>query len=310
MTAMTACAARWRPFPRRQAAVADAAMLPDMDTPEQYATLQRMAACHDALTRDEAEGLLLQAGVPEQGLRHALAVGRVAEALCAALAEARGEEAPVETALALASGLTHDICKGMHGHEAAGGRLLARLGLARMAAIVAAHRDQSVPAEKEAGRARAGLSGGQILPGRHLGAGGPAFCPETGVNSATIRERGPVSKGGATGPWPWNGDWPPSWAVTPRGWRGKPLAAADIDTRAHMLDARRAPLDAAVPPDGGGLAWQGSGCCGTVLCRPIRNGVSWARVTRPDRCGTGSRYGGLPGPCWRIAARKADCRRL
>lgn len=137
--------------PCRQVPVADAAMLLDMDTPEQYADLQDRAACHDALTRDEAEGLLLQAGVPERGLRHALAVGRVAEALCAALAEARGEEAPVETALALASGLTHDICKGVHGHEAAGGRLLARLGLARMAAIVAAHRDQSVPAEKKLG---------------------------------------------------------------------------------------------------------------------------------------------------------------
>ena len=137
--------------PCRQVPVADAAMLLDMDTPEQYADLQDRAACHDALTRDEAEGLLLQAGVPERGLRHALAVGRVAEALCAALTEARGEKAPVETALALASGLTHDICKGVHGHEAAGGRLLARLGLARMAAIVAAHRDQSVPAEKKLG---------------------------------------------------------------------------------------------------------------------------------------------------------------
>ena len=77
--------------PCRQVPVADAAMLPDMDTPEQYAILQTMAAGHDALTRDEAEGLLLQAGVPERGLRHALAVGRVAEALCAALAEARGD---------------------------------------------------------------------------------------------------------------------------------------------------------------------------------------------------------------------------
>ena len=87
-------------------------MLLDMDTPEQYADLQDRAACHDALTRDEAEGLLLQAGVPERGLRHALAVGRVAEALCAALTEARGEKAPVETALALASGLTHDNLQG------------------------------------------------------------------------------------------------------------------------------------------------------------------------------------------------------
>lgn len=137
--------------PCRDVPVADAVMLPDMDTPEQYARLRSLAACHDALTRDEAEALLLWAGVPERGLRHALAVGRVAEVLCTALLAARGQDDPAERALALAAGLVHDIRKGVPGHEAAGGRLLASLGLDRMAAIVAAHRDQSVPADKALG---------------------------------------------------------------------------------------------------------------------------------------------------------------
>lgn len=137
--------------PCRQVPVPDALMLRDMDTPDQYAALRELAACHDALTRDEAGALLLLAGVPERGLRHALAVGRVAEVLCAALLAARDEDDPVEQALALAAGLVHDIRKGLPGHEAAGGRLLASLGLDRMAAIVAAHRDQSVPAAKKLG---------------------------------------------------------------------------------------------------------------------------------------------------------------
>ena len=225
--------------PCRQAAVADAAMLPDMDTPEQYATLQRMAACHDALTRDEAEGLLLQAGVPERGLRHALAVGRVAEALCAALAEARGEEAPVETALALASGLTHDICKGMHGHEAAGGRLLSSLGLARMAANVAAHRDQSVPAEKRLGAhelvylADKYCRGGIWVPvaqrfAQKLEEFGDDPGARAGIEGRRDRalalERRLAAELGRD----------------PARLAREALAAADIDTRAHMLDARRA----------------------------------------------------------------------
>ena len=202
--------------PCRQVPVADAAMLLDMDTPEQYADLQDRAACHDALTRDEAEGLLLQAGVPERGLRHALAVGRVAEALCAALTEARGEKALVETALALASGLTHDICKGVHGHEAAGGRLLARLGLARMAAIgIRASR-------RKKNWVRTSWS---IWRTNTAGAGSGcrwrSVLPRNWKNSALIRAPGPVSKGGATGHWLWNGGWPWSWAVTPPSWHGK-----------------------------------------------------------------------------------------
>ena len=165
--------------PCRQVPVADAAMLLDMDTPEQYADLQDRAACHDALTRDEAEGLLLQAGVPEQGLRHALAVGRVAEALCAALAEARGEGSRGD---GFGAGLRADAryLQGRAWHEAAGGRLLARLGLARMATIVAAHRDQSVPAEKKLGAHELVYLADKYCRGGIWVPVAQRFCPETG----------------------------------------------------------------------------------------------------------------------------------
>ncbi|MBR2610066.1 MAG: NTP transferase domain-containing protein [Desulfovibrio sp.] len=225
--------------PCRQVPVADAAMLPDMDTPEQYAILQTMAAGHDALTRDEAEGLLLQAGVPERGLRHALAVGRVAEALCAALAEARGEEDPVETALALASGLTHDICKGVHGHEAAGGRLLARLGLSRMAAIVAAHRDQSVPAEKK-------LGAHELVYLADKYCRGGIWVPVAQRFAQKLEEFGadPGARAGIEGRRDRALALERRLAVElgrdPAQLARKVLDAADIGTRAQMLDARRA----------------------------------------------------------------------
>lgn len=224
--------------PCRQVPVADSAMLLDMDTPAQYAHLQARAACHGALTREEAEALLLQAGVPEQGLRHALAVGLVAEALCAALAAARREDDPVERALALAAGLTHDIRKGAHGHEAAGGRLLARLGLPRMAGIVAAHRDQSVPAEKKLGAhelvylADKYCRGGNWLPiMRRFGQKLEEFGadPEARAGIEGRRDRALALEGRLAA----------ELGQDPARLAREALAAADVAARAQALDATR-----------------------------------------------------------------------
>lgn len=141
--------------------------------------------------------------------------------------------------MALASGLTHDICKGVHGHEAAGGRLLARLGLARMAAIVAAHRDQSVPAEKKLGAhelvylADKYCRGGIWVPVAQRFA---QKLEEFGADPGA----GPVSKGGATGHWLWNGGWAVELGRDPAQLAREVLDTADIGTRAQMLDARRA----------------------------------------------------------------------
>lgn len=142
-------------LPLRHVPVADALMLRDMDTPDDYAALCAAAAGTDSLSGVEAEELLRLRGVPERGLRHARAVGTVARALALALGRARRHAAsgmsPVvpDAGLCLSAGLLHDICKGEPEHEAAGARLLQGLGLDRLADIVGAHRDMTpVPPEK------------------------------------------------------------------------------------------------------------------------------------------------------------------
>lgn len=76
-------------------------------------------------------------------------MGAVAAALAQVLRESRAERGWAGTGpdpeLARAGGLLHDICKGLPEHEKAGGRFLAELGLPVAAALVADHRDLSVP---------------------------------------------------------------------------------------------------------------------------------------------------------------------
>ena len=92
--------------------VADALMLRDMDTPEDYAALRTLAAGTDGLSVAEAA-----AAVPD--------------VVCCRVA-----------------GLLHDVCKGEAEYEAAGERLLRSYGLERLAVIVGAHRDMTpVPPE-------------------------------------------------------------------------------------------------------------------------------------------------------------------
>lgn len=136
-------------LPRRSVPVADSFILEDMDRPEDYARLRTLAASREALWPAEAWSLLRLCRVPERGLRHASAVSAVAAALAQALRESRVERGWTGTGpdpeLARAGGLLHDICKGLPEHEKAGGRFLAELGLPVAAALVADHRDLSVP---------------------------------------------------------------------------------------------------------------------------------------------------------------------
>lgn len=139
-------------LPLRHVPVADALMLRDMDTPEDYAALRTLAAGTDGLSVAEAEELLRLRGVPERGLRHARAVSRVAGALALALGRARrGADAAAavpDVVCCRVAGLLHDVCKGEAEHEAAGERLLRSYGLERLAVIVGAHRDMTpVPPE-------------------------------------------------------------------------------------------------------------------------------------------------------------------
>lgn len=142
-------------LPVRLVAVADSLVLPDMDRPEDYESLRLLAPHRNALWPCEAVELLRLHKVPEKGVRHGKAVGAVAAALTKALAQARqmgqtpeacrSGQALLNSGLALAGGLLHDICKGEKGHESAAGRLLRCLQLPVMARLVEDHRDLDLP---------------------------------------------------------------------------------------------------------------------------------------------------------------------
>ena len=111
----------------------------DMDRPEDFAQAEQRWTRMGCLDREEAWALIQRVyPISEQGLAHGRAVAETAESLALSLNEAG---CAVDTDLAYACGLVHDMAKGQPRHEAAGGRLLASLGLTDMSPIVAAHRD-------------------------------------------------------------------------------------------------------------------------------------------------------------------------
>lgn len=131
-------------FAYAEVPVADAAILADMDTPEDYAALACLAKRHDIPTVAEAEELLALERVPDGGLAHARGVAAVAVALGRALL-ASGLTLDIE--LIESAALLHDVAKPRNPHEAEGGRMLRELGFDRAATIVAAHRDCALPDE-------------------------------------------------------------------------------------------------------------------------------------------------------------------
>jgi len=122
----------------RDLAVADAGVLRDMDRPADFAAMQERAARLDIPTDDEIAALWDLAGTPEATRDHCRAVARAAAGLCASLERAG---ARVDAALARAAALLHDVAKGRRSHEAAGAAFLEEHGFARVAEVVAAHRD-------------------------------------------------------------------------------------------------------------------------------------------------------------------------
>jgi CTP:molybdopterin cytidylyltransferase MocA len=118
--------------------VADAGVLRDMDLARDYAAAQERAERLDIPTDEEIAVLWDLAGTPMATREHCRAVARAAAGLCAALARAG---AGVDEALAQAAALLHDVAKGSRSHEAAGAAFLDAHGFARVAAVVAAHRD-------------------------------------------------------------------------------------------------------------------------------------------------------------------------
>jgi CTP:molybdopterin cytidylyltransferase MocA/HD superfamily phosphodiesterase len=121
-------------------AVADANILFDMDTPEDY-EIGRQRLKHSGFpTMAECEVILHQLyPMPEKGLAHGRLVAAIAVVLCEAI-QLR-HPAGLDPELCRVCGWLHDIAKGHAGHEQEGGRRLRELGFDRAAEIVAAHRD-------------------------------------------------------------------------------------------------------------------------------------------------------------------------
>lgn len=124
--------------------VADANILFDLDTQEDYREALRRVRVRHRPSVEEALALLEINGVNERGMAHARAVARVALALAKALGEARGW--PMDLVLVEAAALVHDVAKTRKDHEALGGRILDAAGFPDAARIVEAHRDLSLPA--------------------------------------------------------------------------------------------------------------------------------------------------------------------
>ena len=97
------------------------------------------------LSSGEALRLLRLSGCPAKGVWHAMAVGRVAEAI-ARKVQAKGGR--VDLDLCLAGGLVHDIAKGRRRHEAVGAVVLQGLGLPGLARLVKDHSDVVLPDHK------------------------------------------------------------------------------------------------------------------------------------------------------------------
>jgi len=124
----------------REVQVADANILFDMDTREDYLAGCRRWERDGVPTPAECEAILRHFHpMPEKGLAHGRRVAEIAAALCAAVNRNSGQALDAE--LCWVSGLLHDIAKGHASHEREGGRWLRDFGFDRAAAIVAAHRD-------------------------------------------------------------------------------------------------------------------------------------------------------------------------
>jgi molybdenum cofactor cytidylyltransferase len=122
--------------------VADANILLDMDTPQDYLWLQEKSARMEIPTAEECRELLERVrSVGEEIIRHGEAVAQVATRLGKELNLA-GDS--LDISLLRASGLLHDIAKGEPDHARAGARLLHQHGFDMVAGPVATHMELTI----------------------------------------------------------------------------------------------------------------------------------------------------------------------
>ena len=120
--------------------VDDFSILMDMDTPADYQRMRRFAALLDgragALLREDALYLLALVRTPDPVVRHCKRVSQVAETLAQALSPLLPS---LDVELTGTAGLVHDIARARRRHALVGERMLAGLGLPRLASVVGAH---------------------------------------------------------------------------------------------------------------------------------------------------------------------------
>jgi putative nucleotidyltransferase with HDIG domain len=118
--------------------VFDEGILLDMDTPEDYARLVKLAPRRHLPTAAECEAILAMLGVPDPICRHCHTVAAVAEAITKQL---NMHGVIIAPDLVHAGSLLHDIAKGQPAHAEAGAAIVARLGFPEVSDVIGQHMD-------------------------------------------------------------------------------------------------------------------------------------------------------------------------
>ena len=118
--------------------VLDEGILLDMDAPEDYERLVRLAPRRHVPTAAECEAILAALAVPEPICRHGRAVAAVAGAMTKQL---NTHGVIIAPDLVRAGCLLHDIAKGQPAHAEAGAAIVAELGFSEVADIIMQHMD-------------------------------------------------------------------------------------------------------------------------------------------------------------------------
>ncbi|MFW6324183.1 MAG: DVU_1551 family NTP transferase, partial [Desulfovibrionales bacterium] len=124
-----------------EVAVADAGILQDMDTDDQYARVAKRWPGLSLPTREECEAVMDLAGTPDRTRLHGRAVAQVAVAVGRAVNNQRINGPLLDLEQIERAGLVHDLAKGSPAHEREGGRILSEAGFTDISEIVASHRD-------------------------------------------------------------------------------------------------------------------------------------------------------------------------
>lgn len=121
--------------------VADACMLMDMDTPEDYCRIKRIYAGYGIPGEDECRALMTDVlGVDKAIIRHCRAVAEVAAAMGKEINDSGGK---LNLDLIASGALLHDLARDQSRHAAEGAWQLRSMGFPEVADIVAVHMDIS-----------------------------------------------------------------------------------------------------------------------------------------------------------------------